>query len=256
MDRPHQTYESTVTLRILVRVEAPSVDAAVERAKAFACQRQGIRAEHIDNAWATPIQGDALRSAENLRAWQESQAVNQHGSASQRERWLAKCLPEAELLDLARGQLFRPFALFQKRTPMGFAAIDHPRNAGNLWRCLTIPRASGPVSDPNELVRWETLHSPELTAREHDTLRLLNDHAREVAMHPWLRQAPVVEWRDGVPVDLGRAGVGARMPEVVGVSPREHRGSCTVCTGSVYERSALVSIYWAGRVLSREYVLR
>lgn len=236
-----QTYQAVVTLRMVLRVESSSIAAATSQARLLACQRQGIRAEHIDNAWATPLQGEELRTAENLRAWQESQAVTQYGSASQRERWLAGALPEAELLELARGQLFRPFALFQKRTPMNFAAIDHPRTAANLWRCLTVPRASGAVRDGNELVTWETIHTPALTDREHDTLRCLNNHAREVALHPWLRQSPVN------PVAL---------PEVIGVAPREHRGTCAVCLRTVFERSALVSIYWAGRVLSREYVLR
>lgn len=237
-----QTYQTTLTLRIVLRVQSTSVDAATAQAKAIACQRQGIRAEHIENAWATPLQGEELRTADNLRAWQESQAVTQHGSDSQRTRWLSGTLPEAELLELARGQLFRPLALFQKRTPMNFAAVDHPRTAGNLWKCLNVPRASGPVRDGNDLMTWETVHSPELTEREHGVLRSLNDHAREVAAHPWLRQSPV----NPTPA----------LPEVVGVSPREHRGTCSVCQRTVYERSALVSVYWAGRVLSREYVLR
>lgn len=241
---PTQTYQTTITLRVVLRVQSTSVDAATAQGRAIACQRQGIRAEHIENAWATPLQGEELRTAENLRAWQESQAVTQHGSSSQRERWLGGSLPESELLDMARGHLFRGFALFQKRTPMGFAAIDHPRSAGNLWKCLTISRPSGPIRDGNELVTWETIHSPELTEHEHATLRCLNDHASELATHPWLRQSPVA------------TNPGTKMPEVIGVSPREHRGTCSVCQRTVYERSALVSIYWAGRVLSREYVLR
>lgn len=237
------TYMGTVTLTMRLRVQAPTVEAATEALKALACQRQGIRAEHIDSAWVTPILGTDALTAENLRAWQESQAL-MRGTQSQRERAATGTLPEQELLDLARNELFRPFSLFGKRTPMGFSDIKHPVSAGGVWKCLNVPRASGPVTDPAGLITWNTKNAPELDEKEHGVLQALNLRAQEVAAHPWLRQCSPA------------AHTAARMPEVIGVSPREHVGTCTVCQNTTYERSALVTIYWAGRVLSREYVLR
>lgn len=238
------SYMGTITLKMTIRVQADSTEAATAALKTIACHRQGIRPEHIDSAWVTPILGTDVLTAENFRSWQEWQALTR-GSPSQRERWAAGTLPDQELLDLARGELFRPFALFGKRTPMGFSDIKHPVSAGGIWKCLGVPRASGPVTDANKLVAWQTKLNPELDEREHAMLQGLNARALEVASHPWLRQcSPAAQ------------ASGARMPEVIGVSPREHSGTCTVCDSTVYERSALVSIHWAGRVLSREYVLR
>jgi hypothetical protein len=232
------TYIGTITLKMLVRVRSESIEPATELVKRIACERQGIRPDHLEGVSVAPVVGDAALSADNLRHWQESEAI-QRGTTSQQERWLRGVLPESELLEVARGELFRQFGLFAKRTPMGFADIDHPRKAG-IWTCLTVPRASGPVTDASKLVTWATVHAPDLREREATTLRALNEAARAAADHPWLQQGPQTA---------------VLRPEVVGVSPREHRGVCQVCEHSVYERSALVSIYWAGRILSREYVL-
>ncbi len=232
------TYQGTITVRIPLRVESTSTVAAAELLRRIACERQGIREEHIESVFATPVLGEALQTSDNHRAWQESRAL-ERGTVSQRERHAAGVLPEQELLELARTELFRPFALFAKRTPMNFASIAHPRNGAGIWKCLATPRASGPVRDANELINWETKHGTELTEREANTLKSINHASREAERHPWLRP-PVL---------------GIVSPEVVGVSPREHVGTCQVCSCTTYERSALVSIYWAGRTLSREYVL-
>ena len=237
-------YMGTVTLTMKIRVQADSTEAATAELKQIACQRHGIRPEHIDGAWVTPVLGTESMTAENFRAWQESQALLR-GTSSQRSRWAAGSLPETELLDLARNELFRTFSFFMKRTPMGFSDIKHPTSAGGIWTCLNVPRASGPVSDPIQLITWNTRLCPDLTETEHALLQSLNDKAREVATHPWLRQC-----------SAAAQVAGAKMPEVIGVSPREHVGTCNICQRSTYERSALVSVYWAGRTLSREYVLR
>lgn len=240
------TYRARVTLKMELLVQSDSIETASADTKRVVLERQGIRPEHIEHMTLAPVLGPDLLTATNLIAWQESEAI-QRGTASQQARYSAGTLPEQELLDIARAELFRPLALFAKRTPMGFAGISHPRAKG-LWQCLTVPRASGPVKDPSELVTWGTLPSPDLTESEHDTLKAVNDRAQEITRHAWMTRGQEI------------ARVEARrmynpMPEVVGVAPREHWGVCKVCGQKASQRSVLVSVYWAGRTLSREYLL-
>lgn len=236
-------YLAEITVKFRLPVESTSVDTAQTEARRLATERQGINSAHIDNVWITPLTRSDMLSADNLRAWQESTALRQCGSPSQIRRWEAGTLPEDELLDMVRTVLFHPLGLFSRRTRMGFTVIDHPRLRG-VATCLTVPRASGPVKHPDELVDWRTIANPPLTESEHRALRSLNDAANEIRQHPWLRQC--------APAALA---AGAVMPELVGVAPREHEGRCKVCDRATFERSALVTVHWGGRNLSREYTL-
>lgn len=79
-------------------------------------------------------------------------------------------------------------------------------------------------------ILWGTRSNPVLADKEIATLTRVREIANGVQMHPWVR-------------------------EVVSVSARIHSGSCKRCGAEAAEVSALVSIPWAGHVLSREYLL-
>jgi len=243
MTTPSNRYLAEITVKIRFPLESTSTDAAQAEARRLATERQGIAPSCIDNVWVTPLTRSDVLSGDNLRAWQELAALKACGSPSQIRRWEGGTLPEDELLDMVRTTLFRPLGLFGRRTRMGFTAIDHPRTRG-IATCLTVPRASGPVKHPDELVAWRTIPNPALTDSEHRTLRAINEAAAEIRQHPWLQQCS--------PASLA---AGAVMPELVGVAPREHEGQCKVCSRATFERSALVTVHWAGRNLSREYTL-
>lgn len=233
-------YIAEITVKFRLPVASTSLEAAHAEARRQAIGRQGIQAGSVDNVWVTPLTREDLRKAENLRAWQESTALLAKGTMSQRDRWGAGCLPDEELLDIARGELFRGFTLFTRRSKMGFSAIEHPRPMSpGRNPCLPMDGRK-----PDDVIDWRTTPNPPLSEREHRTLQAMNDAANDLRQHPWLRQeSPAV------------VASGISLPELVGVAPREHTGECRACKRSTYERSALVTVTWAGRTLSREYVL-
>lgn len=118
---------------------------------------------------------------------------------------------------------------------MVFATIPHPRDDRGLWACLApVTDWANVIRDTNDLVDWSTTAQPDLTQDEWQILLRIHRAMGEIQRHPWMRHSG---------------------SEVVGVQVREHKGICERCQGIACERSALVSIEWAGRVLSREYVL-
>lgn len=229
-------YHADVTLRMRIMVTSTSTDAALEDARRAALRRPGVRPEHITGVHVTPLSDAEQRELGNLHAWQERQALHDRGSSDQRTRWISCLLPEEELLHIARSELFRPFGLLVKRRPMAFADIDHPKNTSNLWTCvpkMPVPGRNVP-RDLSELVDWATVPVASLTEDEHRTLLRVHEGAAEVLRHPWMKNAG---------------------NDVVCVEVREHTGTCKMCGRGTFERSALVTIMWAGRNLSREYVL-
>lgn len=130
--------------------------------------------------------------------------------------------------ELARPVLFQAFDGFKRRRQMTVSAIPHPRGIDGAWECAGPPRR--PVAIP---IDWITLLDPVLTDTEEITLERLRAAASETLQHPWLA-----------------ASKGA-----VAIATRIHRGMCKRCQRQAAETSALVTIAWAGRTLSREYYL-
>lgn len=228
-------YHADITLRMRILVTSTSTEAAMEEAKRAALRRPGVRPEHLANVYVTPLSEAEQREQGNLHAWQERQALADRGTSDQRLRWITCLLPEEELLHIARAELFRPFGLLTKRKPLLFADIDHPKNSSGIWTCLKVP-ICGPTSNKSlsDLVDWATVPNPTLTEHEHRSLLRVHAGTLEVLRHPWMK------------------GAGN---DVVSVEVREHTGTCKMCGRGTYERSALVTVQWAGRNLSREYVL-
>jgi hypothetical protein len=131
---------------------------------------------------------------------------------------------EIELLTIVRAQLFKPFGEFRKRVRLRSAAIAHAEHCQDehdiAWS--TTPCADGRPT-------------PAAIA----TLTRMILVADGAAMHPWLAE---------------RVAEGPRCLKVR-LEARIHRGVCRGCKAETSEQSVLVTIPWAGRVLSREYVL-
>lgn len=222
-----QGYRAEVTIVLALVLEARSQAEAEERALRMTRSRQIIRRSDIRQLCVTPMTVSQKLTTDNVRIWQETEAL-QLGTSNQRQRWNSGCLPEGDLLLIARDEIFRPFSLCARRTRKGAAAIRHPTDARGAWTCAesavggTIP------------IRWANLPDPKLTETQWGSLQRILTAGDEVRRHAWMRLSP---------------------PTSVRVEIREHRGECLSCHGQSSENAALVEIDWAGRVLSREYVL-
>lgn len=217
-------YHAEVVVVLDISVDATSTVEAEERATRIACKRQQIRRSDIRNLVVRPLTVLQQLTADNVALWQETEVLTL-GTSSQRERYRDRCLPESEILLLARQALFRPFALIPRRTRKGPSAISHPTDARGDWTCAingTIP------------IEWSTAPDPTLGDDHWRTLNRIVAATDEVRRHRWMAMSS---------------------PTCVRVEVREHRGRCLSCGGTMAEPSALVEIDWAGRTLSREYSL-
>lgn len=167
-----------------------------------------------------------LETTDRLASWQRGEAAAL-GTDEQRERWRAGMLPDDDLFGIARDELFRPFAAFQRRKRMIPSDIAHPRTEMG-WACAP--------SGDHQAVRidWSSAILHGVDASEWPTVRAI-ESARDLACaHRWLLLAPA--------------------PKVT-VSLRTHVGTCQHCHKSAHQNSALVEIPFGGRKLSREYTL-
>jgi len=215
-----QRYHVEVTAIIGVYVDADSGEEAEERGMRVARARPRIQTHEVKRATAVPLTTEQQMSQDNLRIWQETEALKL-GVFSQRQRWEVGALPEGELLLIAREELFKPFALIPRRSRKGPTVVRH---AGTIRACIT-------GGDP---MAWSMEDDPGLNDEQWTSLHRLLNACDEVRRHQWMRPLP---------------------PEMVRVAIRGHRGTCQRCNRSTMEIGALVDIEWAGRLLSREYVL-
>jgi hypothetical protein len=177
------------------------------------------------------MQGD------NLRLWQECEVATLVGPSA-KQRWATGGMSSHELCLIAREVLFMPFsthtltgaAMRRRSRTMTASAIPHPTDDTGRWTCVPGFTGTAPVQIP---VRWSTDRSPILTPSQAATMELVIQAMTEVNRHPWLAHTPV--------------GASAEA--------RIHRGVCMGCQRQAEEVSALVSVQWAGRTLSREYYL-
>lgn len=218
-------YHAEVVVVLAIDVDATSAAEAEESARRIACKRQQIRRSDIRNLVVRPLTVLQQLTADNVALWQETEALTL-GTSSQRDRYRDRCLPEPELLLLARGELFRPFALIPRRTRKGPSAIPHPTDDAGGWTCTPV---NGTIP-----IEWSTAPDPTLGEDHWRTLNRIVAATEEVRRHRWMAMSA---------------------PTCVRVEVREHRGRCLQCGGRMAEPSALVEVDWAGRTLSREYSL-
>lgn len=163
---------------------------------------------------------DTLR-ANNVREYLAGEAMKL-ASATQRQRMDSEVTREEEILGIARGELFKPFLEFTKRPKRWASSVVHTRDC------------AGPD------VRWSVTNVPpeargSLTSSQATNLYLIVQAARIAGKHEWLcRTEP-----DGF-IDL---------------KVQRHAGTCSACGASHVDHGVLVTIPYAGRTLSREYLL-
>lgn len=163
---------------------------------------------------------------QNMTTHLEQEALKQ-GTENQRERWLHKVLPEEEILQLARKELFR-WLDDVPRWASGDGRKDM-RSAMRHDRDCVRETASGGVRN----VLFEVLGSCEMNAKEWALLKHLRELADATRLHPWLTCSS-----GSVKVDMCT-----------------HWAECSECYAEEIRHVAKVSITWAGRVLVREYLL-
>jgi hypothetical protein len=217
-------FRATVALAYDLDIDGVSTGDAADRAMAVIMARPGMRADHVSSIQVQPILADApeVCRESNLAYWQEAEAIR-HGTARQHQLWDQAALPDHELTDIAREILFAPFRPFRRRVRMGSMAV----HAGHVTSMSTAPctTAISWTSIPCELsslARWELA-----------TLNRIIETSQKASEHPWLRPAV----------------------HNFSVEVRQHVGVCQSCDCSASDASALVSVQWAGRTLSREYAL-
>lgn len=182
---------------------------------------QGLDEPELDNAGTEDVDYRDLLMAKlrtiNMNAWLESEAAKL-GNESQRERYLACELPEEDLLGLARDEVFQPFSRFTKWQPLKWSAVEHM-----------------PWCKPSKSAHPVELGVTTLTEDINDNryASMVEVAAMLAQYHPWFMKS--------------------------GTSPnieiRQHTAKCKVCGDEIVALSALVTIPWAGRLLSREYAL-
>jgi hypothetical protein len=145
------------------------------------------------------------------------------GTADQKARWHAGVLPEDELLALARGELFKLFDV--KDVPKGGGILRwqmlKPDDVRHERDCRAVKAVEFTVTSQVRLRRNEWFALNRITA----IAAMASDHA-------WLKGQPGFT-----------------------VTTRCHLARCAACHAEIDGISALVSVSWAGRTLSREYAL-
>lgn len=220
------THQAVVTLQLKLHLDQSTAEAAateVGRVVTAWQSEPGVELQILDMQIApTSLSDDVARRNRDL--WQATQAL-ESGTDVHRQRWATGELSLADLLGLARGSLFAPFDGLKRWRPMTTSDIAHPIAGDGGWRCVDPER---PVP-----VKWTTSPTPVLNSTEWDALGRLETAVQQANAHPWLSP-------------FGPA---------VTVATRLHRGTCQRCDRTAVGTSALVTIRFAGRDLTREYAL-
>lgn len=211
-------YRATVALAVDILVDADSTVDAVNSAVNVLMARPGMRSDQVSSVHVVPFiigQTQASLREVNIAFWQESEAVR-HGTPRQYQLWELGALPDQQITDIAREVLFAPFVRFPRRVRMGASSVHRDRSC------------DGAISWSSQACPLAGLASWEL-----EPLRGLIEAAGSASEHPWL-------------------AVGGHN---FLVQPRQHTGSCERCPRQAIDVSAMVSVQWAGRTISREYAL-
>lgn len=216
-------YMARTTIQRTTMVTGNTLEEARRSAQHAACSIATLNPSDVVNVEVLPLSITELLHADNLRLWQEMQAI-EIATVSQRDRWRAGALPADELNAIARDELFKPFDGFVKRRKFTVADIPHPR-VGASWKCADNGNAH------NIPITWVTVMKPTLTASQWSEVTRLRIASEDVRRHPWLAHD------DGA----------------LQIQVRSHVGTCQRCHKSAEQAAALVLIAWAGRLLSREY---
>lgn len=159
----------------------------------------------------------------------ERNALERRGTENQRARYAEGLLPEDELLAIARAELFAPlndFGPFRKLKP------QECKHKSRLCRGH---------------IEFETREAGELAHDEYEGLAKIRVAAELASRHEWINSSLVNESM--------RTNVSLHDMRRITVTPMTHWGTCKECGHETTRSSAMVTILWAGRLLSREYRL-
>lgn len=133
-------------------------------------------------------------------------------------------MPEPELLQLAREEIFKPFSQYAKWTPLKWSDVRHAEGC----------RGTKSVDVTAEDVSFDDLSRRMVGVQTMDTYaRIAHDAALMATSHIWF----------------------VRSKQVFELKIRHHIARCNNCPAFVQGYSVLVSTVWAGRPLSREFAL-
>lgn len=164
----------------------------------------------------------------NMVAWLEGEAARL-GTEAQSAAYSRNALPEIELLSLARCELFKVFA-GNRWQPLRWQ--DCPHIGCSTPGKVRISSAPWPYDRPPVLAGWTC---GENDKAPHDaSYETLRRQMAEVANLEWVKRCPSIVPMMGIHV---------------------HTAKCDICHGFIKRASALISVPWAGRMLSREYAL-
>lgn len=168
--------------------------------------------------------------------------VQRTGTAEQLERFKAGVLPEEELCTLARGELFKRFEALprwnsrsnRRSASLHMTDVRHDADCGyrkgehepfDMW-ALRL-KANGAV-------RFETTAASEMSASDFAKFKAICALVSRVN-----QELPAVTKLDN--------------PTPFEAVPKTHWATCTMCAREELRHTALISVHWAGRTLSREY---
>jgi hypothetical protein len=159
---------------------------------------------------------------DNVITWLELRAL-EHGTDNQMERWLAKMLPEDELTALARNEIFAGFVPFTRWKNITELDADNDiRHEPDCGVAFNVPG-----------IDFRTVHATKLDHDQWETWKRLADVMKTIqTTHSWCVNADTV----------------------LSAEPRIHIATCK-CKRQALYHTALVTVAWAGRVLTREYKL-
>lgn len=189
---------------------------------------------------------DALAARKSV----ETHLVAHYGTTSQLERYAADLLPEDELCALAREQLYKPFgglARYSSSEKIKVSELRHQSDCAVFVKESEIRRADGgePFSPETQkriargiqkyliedAIDFETCAMAELDKEGWQWLKAIESSAEAARKHPYLAGGTVV------------------------VEPLTHWATCRHCQAEIDRSTAKVHIHWAGRTLTREYLL-
>lgn len=150
--------------------------------------------------------------------WLEAQALVA-GSDNQRARWNAGVLPDDELTELARTELFAPLVRFKRWEKIPASHVPHQTHLG--------------LGCGGDQVKFQTGDPTAIEGAEWDRLQMITSTAATINRHAWMKHAKTT----------------------VEVTPVLHTATCEICIAQKQAISVVVRIPWAGRLLTRQYAL-
>ncbi len=163
---------------------------------------------------------------DNLVTWLEHEALKA-GTHEQRERWAFKVLPEEELLQAARAELYKGF------TAERWRKIE-PHEVKHSKLCSEGSKRLEAYVSEGRSIEYETCDVTELSKEGFEAYRALEAQADVLrTSHQWFTHGGCT-----VKIEL-----------------RTHWAECQRCHAEAFRSSASIRIIWAGRELAREYAL-